>query len=244
MKNRICLLPDRGVIKMAGAETQGFLHRLITNSVKDIEPGDSRFSALLSPQGKLLFDFFVVPLPEGEPGFLIDCVREQSAALAQRLNFHKMRAKITIEDQSEALGVAAILDDDAPVAIEGVVYRDSRAPGMGRRVIAAREALAKISNADAADYEARRIAAGVPKGGVDFVYGDAFVQDFESRLAGRRRFQERLLCRSGSRSARASSEIREETHPEVSLRGRAAGPRRRDRGGRAAPRPGQLDIWL
>ena len=177
MKNRICLLADRGVVKMAGAETQGFLHRLITNSVKDIEPGDSRFSALLSPQGKLLFDFFVVPLPEGEPGFLIDCGRDQSAALAQRLNFHKMRAKITIEDLSETLGVAAILDDDAPVAIEGVVYRDDRAPGMGRRIIAAREALAKISNADAPDYEARRIAAGVPKGGVDFVYGDAFVQD-------------------------------------------------------------------
>ena len=122
MTNRICFLADRGVIKMAGAETQGFLHRLITNSVIDIEPGESRFSALLSPQGKLLFDFFVVPLPKGEPGFLIDCVRDQSAALAQRLNFHKMRAKITIEDQSETLGVAAIFDDDAPVPIEGVVY--------------------------------------------------------------------------------------------------------------------------
>ncbi|MGO9675180.1 MAG: YgfZ/GcvT domain-containing protein [Methylocella sp.] len=180
MTHRICFLAERGVVKMAGAETQGFLHRLITNSVKDIEPGESRFSALLSPQGKLLFDFFVVPLPDGEPGFLIDCVREQSAALVQRLNFHKMRAKITIEDQSEALGVAAILDDDAPVDIEGIVYRDLRAPGMGRRIIAAREALAKISNAGddlLADYEARRIAAGVPKGGVDFVYGDAFVQD-------------------------------------------------------------------
>ena len=88
MTNRICFLPERGVIKMTGEETQGFLHRLITNSVKDIAPGESRFSALLSPQGKLMFDFFVVPLPEGESGFLIDCVREQSAALAQRLNFH------------------------------------------------------------------------------------------------------------------------------------------------------------
>ena len=177
MTNRICFLPERGVIKMTGEETQGFLHRLITNSVKDIAPGESRFSALLSPQGKLMFDFFVVPLPDGEPGFLIDCVRDQSAALAQRLNFHKLRAKIAIEDLSETLGVAAILDDDAPVGIDGVIYSDARAPGLGRRIIAARTALAGADNADAADYEARRVVAGVPKGGVDFVYGDAFVQD-------------------------------------------------------------------
>ena len=114
-EDRICLLADRGVVRMAGAEAQGFLQRLITASVKDIAPGESRFSALLSPQGKLLFDFFVVPLPEGaEAGFLIDCARDQSAALAQRLNLHKLRAKIAIEDQSDALGVAAVLDGDAP----------------------------------------------------------------------------------------------------------------------------------
>ena len=244
MTNRICFLPERGVIKMTGEETQGFLHRLITNSVKDIAPGESRFSALLSPQGKLMFDFFVAPLPDGEPGFLIDCVRDQSAALAQRLNFHKLRAKITIEDQSEALGVAAILDDEAPVGIDGVIYSDARAPGLGRRIIAAREALASASNIDAADYESRRVAAGVPKGGVDFIYGDAFVQDFESRLVERRRFQERLLCRPGSRRARASSQIGEEADPEVSLRGRPAGPRGRDRRGRPAARAGELNIRL
>ncbi len=178
MENKLCLLADRGVIKMAGAETTAFLHRLITNSVLNIGPGESRFSALLSPQGRLMFDFFVVPLPEGpDAGYFFDCVREQSAALTQRLNFHKMRAKIAIEDQSETLGVAAILEEAAPAALEGVVYRDLRAPGMGARVIAARDALERLANADEAAYEARRIAAGVPRGGVDFVYGESFVQD-------------------------------------------------------------------
>lgn len=178
MENQLCFLADRGVIKMAGAEAEAFLQRLITNNVLDIAAGESRFSALLTPQGKILFDFFVVPLPEGAAaGFLIDCVRDQSATLAQRLNLHKMRAQITIEDQSGALGVAALLEGDAPAGLDAVVYRDMRAPGMGRRIIAAREALAAIGDGDAARYEARRIAAGVPKGGVDFVYGDTFVQD-------------------------------------------------------------------
>jgi folate-binding protein YgfZ len=176
MENRICFLADRGVLKMEGAEAQGFLQRLITNSVQNINAGESRFSALLSPQGKLLFDFFVIPLPDGaEAGFLIDCVRDQSAALAQRLNLHKMRAKIAITDQSDNLGVAAIMSCSAPAQFGAVVYRDMRAAGMGLRMIGAD--LAKVSNGETADYEARRIAEGVPKGGLDFVYGDAFVQD-------------------------------------------------------------------
>ncbi len=178
MQNRMCFLADRGVIKMAGAEATQFLHRLITNSVLAIGPGESRYSALLSPQGKLMFDFFVVPLPEGsEAGYLLDCVRDQSAALAQRLNLHKMRAKIAIEDQSANFGVAAILEGEPPPELEGVVYRDMRAADMGRRVIAARDALEKLCTAGYAEYEARRIAAGVPRGGLDFIYGDSFLQD-------------------------------------------------------------------
>ena len=178
MENKLCLLADRGVIKLAGADTTAFLHRLITNSVLNIGPGESRFSALLSPQGKLMFDFFVVPLPEGpEAGYFFDCVRDQGAALTQRLNLHKMRAKIAIEDLSETLGVAAILAGEAPAELEGVVYRDMRAENMGQRVVAARDTLQRLGNTDEADYEARRIAAGVPRGGVDFVYGDTFVHD-------------------------------------------------------------------
>jgi folate-binding protein YgfZ len=178
MGNRICRLADRGVLRLEGAETQGFLQRLITNSVLDFSPGESRFSALLTPQGKLMFDFFVAPLPEGaEAGFLFDCVRDQSAALAQRLNLHKMRAKITIADLSDRFGVAAALDGAPPAEPGLIAYRDMRAAGMGERIIAPADILARICNADLAEYEARRIAAGVPRGGVDFAYGDAFVQD-------------------------------------------------------------------
>lgn len=178
MENKICLLADRGVIKVAGADATIFLHKLVTNNVQNIDAGESRYTGLLTAQGKLMFDFFVAPLPEGaDAGYLIDCVREQSADLTKRLNFHKMRAKITIEDQSDKFGVAAILGDEAPAGIEGIVYRDMRAPGMGHRVIAPHDVLAKIAGADATSYEAQRVAQGVPKGGLDFTYGDTFVHD-------------------------------------------------------------------
>ena len=178
MDELVCLLGDRGVIEVAGADATGFLQRLITNSVLNIPKGEGRYAGLLTPQGKLLFDFFVVPLPGGpEAGYLIDCSGEQTADLVKRLNLHKMRAKIAIEDKSKIFAVAAIFGGEAAAGLEGVVYRDTRGPRMGLRVIAPRAALAKLNCADASRYEAHRIAQGVPKGGVDFRYGDAFVHD-------------------------------------------------------------------
>jgi tRNA-modifying protein YgfZ len=178
MDELVCLLRDRGVIEVAGADATGFLQRLITNSVLNIPNGEGRYAGLLTPQGKLLFDFFVVPRPEGsDAGYLIDCAGEQTADLVKRLNLHKMRAKIAIEDKSEKFAVAAIFSREAPAGIEGVFYRDTRGPSMGLRVIALREALARLKDAGEATYEAHRIAQGVPKSGVDFLHGNAFVHD-------------------------------------------------------------------
>src|SRR3984893_3502025 len=177
MDELVCLLGDRGVIEVGGADATGFLQRLITNSVLDIPMGEGRYAGLLTPQGKLLFDFFVVPPPEGaDAGYLIDCAGEQTADLVKRLNLHKMRAKIAIEDKSKQFAVAAIFGEVA-AGIEGVFHRDTRGPSMGLRVIAPREALAKLDRGEASRYEAHRIAQGGPKGGVDFRYGDAFVHD-------------------------------------------------------------------
>jgi tRNA-modifying protein YgfZ len=184
MDELVCLLGDRGVIEVAGADATNFLQRLITNSVLNIPKGEGRYAGLLTPQGKLLFDFFVVPLPEGQDaGYLIDCAGEQTADLVKRLNLHKMRAKITIDDISEKFAVAAIFGGEAAAGLEGLLFRDTRAPDMGLRVIVPRaDALAKFHCADASRYEAHRIAQGVPKGGVDFVHGDAFVHDMNLDL--------------------------------------------------------------
>ena len=178
MDGLVCLLGDRGVIEVGGADATVFFQRLITNSVLNIPKGEGRYAGLLTPQGKLLFDFFVVPLPEGPgAGYFIDCAGEQTADLVKRLNLHKMRAKIAIEDQSKKFAVAAIFGGEVAAGIEGVFYRDTRAAGMGLRIIAARDAVARLEDAGEAAYEAHRVTQGVPKGGVDFRYGDAFVHD-------------------------------------------------------------------
>jgi tRNA-modifying protein YgfZ len=178
MDGMLCLLADRGVIEVKGADTAGFLQRLITNSVLDIPKGESRYAALLTPQGKLMFDFFVVAHPhEPEAAYLIDCFKENIGELVKRLNLHKMRANIAIADKSYDFGVAAILGESPPVRIEGIIYRDMRTPDMGLRVIAKHDTLRRIADVGEAGYEAHRIAQGVPKGGADFAYGDAFAHE-------------------------------------------------------------------
>lgn len=172
------LLADRGVIRIAGAEATAFLHRLATNNMLGIRQGEGRYAAILTPQGKLLFDFFVVPLPEGpEAGYLLDCVKAQIPDLLKKLNLHKLRAKITIEDLSDRLAVAAIWGDAEPRQFDGIAFADPRIPALGFRLIAAAADLAKFATAPQEVYETRRIALGVPKGGIDFAYGDAFVHD-------------------------------------------------------------------
>ena len=166
-----CLLDDRAIIAVAGEDAEGLLNRLVTNSMLGMRPGAARYAALLSPQGKLDYDFLVVR--QGD-AFWIDCVREQAAALARKLAMFRLRAKATIAVRDD-LSVAASWGR-ALMEAPGFAYRDPRHDGLGYRIVADRAALADLSS-DVTAYEAHRIALGVPKGGVDFVYGDTFVHD-------------------------------------------------------------------
>ncbi|MEI9917078.1 MAG: folate-binding protein [Methylovirgula sp.] len=170
-------LADRGVIRISGIEALSFLHKLVTNSLLDLAPGEARYAALLSGQGKLLFDFFVVPFAEGpEAGCLLDCPRAQIPDLIRKLTLHKLRTPVTIEDMSGSLAVAAVWGEPIPADLSGLAFADPRTADMGFRLIAPSEALAFATTPQDA-YEAHRTSLGVPKGGVDFPYGDAFVHD-------------------------------------------------------------------
>ncbi len=169
-------LTDRGVVRVGGPEARGFLQGLVTGNVVTLEPGEARWAALLSPQGKILFDFLMSVQRNADTGdaILLDVSRGMIPDLVKRLTIYRLRAKVEISDQSAALGVVALYGG-APG--EGV--RDSRHPDIGARLILP---LAKIEpqmltfggDAGLADYAAHRIALGVPEGGVDFAYGDAF----------------------------------------------------------------------
>jgi len=178
MSRKIALLKDRGVVRVSGEDAASFLQGVLTNDVEKLAAGEARYAALLTPQGKILFDMLVVRLAaESGAVFLVDCAAAQAADLAKRLGFYKLRAKVAVADESASLGVLAGWGAEPEGAPQGVLYADPRERDLGWRAIVPREKALEFAADGETPYEARRIAAGVPKGGVDFAYGDAFPHD-------------------------------------------------------------------
>jgi folate-binding protein YgfZ len=187
---KAALLSDRGIIKISGEPARGFLNGLVTSDIGEIAPGTARYAALLTPQGKIITDFIVTEAPaEDGGGFFLDCPLALLKTLLDRLTFYKLRAKITIEDFSAGLGVLAVWGGSGTTE-NGLVYPDPRLPALGLRVIlpahlagdVARELGATL--VDEGTYEAHRVALGVPRGGFDFIYSDAFPHDADMDQLG------------------------------------------------------------
>ncbi len=177
---RGALLPDRAVVRVAGADARKFLNGLLTADLARVTPSAPAYAALLTPQGKIIADFIVVEADASDGGgFYLDAPRALVATLVQRLTFYKLRAQIAIT-APEALGVLALWDGAAAASDFGLLYPDPRLPALGSRMILPAADAAEACRALGAtfareeDYEAHRLALGIPRGGVDFVYGDAF----------------------------------------------------------------------
>ena len=162
---------------MSGAEARGFLQGLFTCDVERVAPGNPAFGALLTPQGKIIVDFF---LSQQGDAFWLDAPAALTADLLKRLRLYRLRAQIELTDLSETMGVGSIWGGDPlPAGAEP----DPRHPGLGARWIADRATLEGLPDQRAA-YEAQRIACGIPQGGADFAYGEAFPHEANMDLIG------------------------------------------------------------
>ncbi|MBY0294772.1 MAG: folate-binding protein [Methylobacterium sp.] len=158
----IAPLPDRAVVVVAGEDAAGFLQGLVTCNVETLPPGEARPGALLTPQGKILFDFQIARAGDG---FHLDVARALVPDLIRRLTLYRLRAKVTLAETPLTVSAAW---DAAPG--EGWL-RDGRLPALGWRIHAP---AAPAADADEGAYHAHRIGLGVPESGADFTLGDAF----------------------------------------------------------------------
>ncbi|MFG1348488.1 YgfZ/GcvT domain-containing protein [Xanthobacter autotrophicus] len=175
----VVYLTDRVLIRATGPEASKFLHGVITCNVQTMAKGDSRYGALLTPQGKIISDFLFYA--EGEDVFLFDVPAERAEDLLKRLTFHRLRAKVTFE-KADDFAVAAVFGDAGEVP-DGALYPDPRLAALGQRLVLPL-AVAQALSSDAAPYEAHRIALGIPRGGPDFVYGDTFPHEADMDQLG------------------------------------------------------------
>lgn len=203
-------LDDRAVIALSGPEARGFLQGLVTNDVEKLTPGVGLYAALLTPQGKILHDFFII---EGDGAILLDVHADAAPALAKRLGFYRLRAKAEIQVRDQ-LAVLAGWDGEQPKY--AISYADPRLPEMGVRAIGARAEMPS-ETLPASAYHERRKRLGVPEGSdfgqdkifaldagldelhaVDFQKGCYVGQEQTARMKHRGTARKRLLAVTGA----------------------------------------------
>ena len=173
----IAILKDRAVARIAGPDAVHFLDNLLT--ARTPAPGEARYAALLTPQGKIVADMIVLAT---EGGFRLDVPRPAAADLLKRLQLYRLRAKVEI-GLLDDLAVAVAWGGASPL-VDTLAYDDPRLPALGRRFLLPAAEAAQINMVPEAQWQAHRVALGVPEGGADFLYGDAFPHEADMDQLG------------------------------------------------------------
>ena len=179
------LLPDRGLIAVEGDDARAYLQGLISNDVNRVGPERAIYAAFLTPQGKYLFDFFVV---ERGAQLLLDCEAARLPDFLRRLKMYRLRSRVELSDQTEGSAVAALFGPGAVAAVglaedagrarpfaAGVAYVDPRLAAAGARAVLPRAeaeaalAATGLARAEAADYDRFRLGLGLADGSHDLV---------------------------------------------------------------------------
>lgn len=185
MSSGYVILAERGLVALRGDDARSLLQGVISTDIERVTPASASYGALLTPQGKYLFDFVIVQVGDA---LLLDTERARVDDLLRRLLMYRLRAKVEIEDQSDAYEVAALLGDDLAARLDlppqpgaaralngGVVLIDPRLARLGARAVLPRGQGAPalegcgFAALPTAAYEQARLALGVPDGSRDLV---------------------------------------------------------------------------
>ena len=97
-KSVVIILEDRGFIQVKGVEAKDFLQNIVTNDIEKVTDQLTIFSSILTPQGKYLFDFFILKLKDS---YLLECEKKSTGKIIKLLNYYKLRSKVDFIDLAE-----------------------------------------------------------------------------------------------------------------------------------------------
>lgn len=170
-------LDDRSLILVTGDDAETFLQNLVTTDLDSLKHGEAKAGALLSPQGKILFDFLISRTGEG---FRVECRADIADDFVKRLTFYRLRAKVQIAKQDQSFVAVSwnsdsgSSDSDSTSSHGDSIVRDSRfkePAGVWRGYGT------PADGADAAGWNAFRTASGIAESGSDYALGEAFPHD-------------------------------------------------------------------
>lgn len=170
-------LENRGVVRLTGPDSKSLLQGLITSDIENLSENNALYAALLTPQGKFLFDMIII---EADGELLLDVEADRKPDLLRRLMMYKLRADAEIIDDPRS--VWALFDGEAQ---DGVAYSDPRHKAMHLRVISSDSPAPDASPLAVEKYEERRIRHGVPDSSRDMkIEKDFWLETDAERLSG------------------------------------------------------------
>ncbi len=184
-------LPDRTVVVVDGSDSRAFLQGLVTNDVESVGPARTVYAALLSAQGKYLHDFFIFEINDV---IMIDCERARATDLIKRLSMFRLRADVSISDESAQWAIAVAFGASATERLglplqegaarayhSGIAYVDPRLPDLGARIVLPADvefapmAADGFRRAGFGAYDDLRLSHGVPDGSRDILVDKSFL---------------------------------------------------------------------
>ena len=178
-KNEVITLEDRGFIQVNGPEAKDFLQNIITNDLEKVTSKSTVFSSILTPQGKYLFEFFVLKLKDG---YLLECEKKTTTEIIKLLNFYKLRSKVDFINLSEKYVAAVIsLEKFNEISASSLsngntasyrddpVYIDPRNNKLGAKIISKLENIhltikkLNLKIADKKKYYSKSFELGIPQ---------------------------------------------------------------------------------
>jgi hypothetical protein len=163
-------LPQRTIVSLQGPDTMALLERLVTNATTEWASGETRYGALLTPQGKIIADYLAL---RTDAGVLLDVSKDHAADLAKRLKMFRLRSDVDIEVLDHLYVMASLEPDSDTFEGAACIYQDPRYPDGRTRVLVE----GTVPDADASAltaYHADRIANVVPEQGADFGAAEVF----------------------------------------------------------------------
>jgi folate-binding protein YgfZ len=165
-------LDDRAIVSVSGPDAEHFLQNIVTADLDALPAGEAKPSALLTPQGKILFDFLISR--NGADAFRLECRADIADDFIRRLTLYKLRAKVEISKQEQLPVVVSWGVDSGASDTDSNWLRDMRFP---QETPVWRSYGGSEGSGDVASWHAFRISNGVAESGPDYALGDAFPHD-------------------------------------------------------------------
>jgi len=177
--NEISILKDRGFIHIIGDEAKDFLQNIVTNDIEKVTNNFTVFSSILTPQGKYLYEFFILKLKNE---YLLECEKESTSEIIKIFNFYKLRSKVNLTDVSKKYTSAVIslkkskeinqsLNSKGYTTSykDSIIFIDSRNENLGAKIVSKAENIKNVienlnlKTVDKEKYYTKSFNLGIPQ---------------------------------------------------------------------------------